>query len=263
MPNILPRAEYLDPRPASEADSAPISRAVNIPATELARRRDELPSKHVPVAVCEGVSGWEEAEHWLNSNGWEARCASGWTPGHRDEPLGRLWAPNELLESWLSSARATGVALDLGCGGGREAVFLAANGWRVLAVDRLNENLHRGSQLAERYLESKASQRITWEKQDVLGAWRPPGRYDLILSFFLFDPGLLAGTAGRLAEGGTLLLEAFTPARRRTHGKPSSPDRVFDPASANEVLNGLEVVQLEQVDGSVGQTARVIARRSH
>lgn len=139
---------------------------------------------------------------------------------------------------------------------------LAAEGWKVLALDRLEENLHRGLQLANRYLEREDDRLIAWEKQDVLGpAWHPSARYDLILSFFLFDARLIASTPEWLADGGTLLLEAFTPRRRESHGRPASPDRVVDPDALPSLLRGVKIETLEVVAGPAGETVRLAGRR--
>jgi tellurite methyltransferase len=186
-----------------------------------------------------------------------------WSSRQSDEPTCRLWNPNELLQDWLAESPGLGAALDLGCGGGREAVFLAAQGWKVMAVDRLEENLHRGFLLADRYLKPEQGKLIAWKKEDVLGpAWRPIGPYDLILSFFLFDRRLLSAAAQWLAPGGTLLVEAFTPLRRAGRGKPSSPDRVLDSAETDSLLKELDLEKLHLDESSNGETLRLVARRS-
>jgi len=52
------------------------------------------------------------------------------------------------VESGLSAA---GVAIDLGCGSGRDCVFLARRGWKSTGYDYLEDSLERARKLAERY----------------------------------------------------------------------------------------------------------------
>src|SRR4051794_41982603 len=60
--------------------------------------------------------------------------ATGWDERYRDHEL--IWgvAPNRWLEQEARGLRA-GAALDLACGEGRNAIWLAGLGWRVVAVD--------------------------------------------------------------------------------------------------------------------------------
>jgi SAM-dependent methyltransferase len=65
-------------------------------------------------------------------------------------------------------------AIDLGCGSGREAVYLAAQGWQVVAVDRLPEALQRGRDLQRRY--APDSPPIQWVCADLERSdWQPDG----------------------------------------------------------------------------------------
>lgn len=71
-----------------------------------------------------------------------------------------LWRPNDLLERWLPRLSAllghTGAALDVGCGSGRDAVFMAMQGWSVVGLDNMPKALARARGLAERHAVSQA-----------------------------------------------------------------------------------------------------------
>jgi len=78
----------------------------------------------------------------------EADCSK-LEPGHS-----RLWKPNGLLvESVVELEALVPVqrCLDLGCGSGRDAVYLALRGWDVIAVDRLPRALAKARALAMEY----------------------------------------------------------------------------------------------------------------
>ena len=87
--------------------------------------------------------------------------------------------PSALLTEWLDG-RPPGRALDLACGTGRNALYLAEKGYDVTAVDISP----RAIQLAETMAREKGL-KISWLVAD-LDNYDPPGQFDLIIiSFFL------------------------------------------------------------------------------
>ena len=102
-----------------------------------------------------------------------------------------------------------GRALDAGCGVGGDALWLAARGWHVTAVDVSLTALERGRQTAEAAGPAFAG-RIEWVHQD-LTAWEPGRRaFDLVSSHYVHVPGppevLFRRMASWVAPGGTLLV---------------------------------------------------------
>ncbi|WP_374153005.1 class I SAM-dependent methyltransferase [Pseudarthrobacter sp. WHRI 8279] len=100
-----------------------------------------------------------------------------------------------------------GRALDLGCGGGRHAVWLAGRGWHVEALDFSAEALANG---LERASAEGVTGRITWAFADVTGYTPEPASLDLILSAFVDLPApdlehVIDRTAPALAPGGIFL----------------------------------------------------------
>src|SRR5262245_65003357 len=89
-------------------------------------------------------------------------------PWHRDEP------PRLLVEA-VSQRKATGRALDLGCGTGAYAVYLAKLGYEVTALDFIAKALDMAQARAV-----AAGVSVHWIHGDVL-TWRSDGRYDLVL----------------------------------------------------------------------------------
>ncbi|MBN9106116.1 MAG: methyltransferase domain-containing protein [Propionibacteriaceae bacterium] len=102
-----------------------------------------------------------------------------------------------------------GSALDLGCGEGGDAIWLARAGWQVTAVDISTNALERGRAAAE--AARVPSGRIEWVAAD-LASWRPAGTYDLVSACFLQSPVSLPRTeilrraATAVAPGGSLLI---------------------------------------------------------
>jgi SAM-dependent methyltransferase len=118
-----------------------------------------------------------------------------------------VWAvePNRFVADELADL-PPGRALDLACGEGRNAVWLAEQGWRVTAVDFAEAGLAKGELLArERGVE------VEWVNADVTG-WAPPRReFDLVVISYLQVPPderrhALDLAASAVAGGGTLFV---------------------------------------------------------
>ncbi|MBT1094632.1 bifunctional 2-polyprenyl-6-hydroxyphenol methylase/3-demethylubiquinol 3-O-methyltransferase UbiG [Streptomyces sp. Tu102] len=130
---------------------------------------------------------------------WEARYRDG----------GRLWSgrPNKLLVREASDL-APASALDLGCGEGADAVWLASRGWRVTGVDISRTALERAAGHA---VEAGVGELAAWERH-VLGETFPQGSFDLVNAQFLQSPvefdqrSVLRQAAQAVAPGGTLLI---------------------------------------------------------
>lgn len=137
----------------------------------------------------------------MDRDAWDARYAAA-------EHLGHLWGgePNRFVVEVVEGLHP-GRALDLGCGEGRNARWLAAGGWRVCAVDFSPVALER----------ARAAAAATGLGPDVLEfveadvcAWEPPaGAFDLVLLAYLHLPAeqrtvVLGRAAAALAAGGTL-----------------------------------------------------------
>jgi SAM-dependent methyltransferase len=101
-----------------------------------------------------------------------------WAKGWEDLP----WAHSEptLFLAEICRRRAPGTALDIGCGGGTDSVFLASQGWDVTSLDFMPKALEYTQQRAE-----AAGVSVTPVEADITN-WEPPKLYDLIL-----DHGLL------------------------------------------------------------------------
>ncbi|MGI5372860.1 class I SAM-dependent methyltransferase [Streptomyces sp. CA-251387] len=135
------------------------------------------------------------------------QAAEFWETRYRDGS--RLWSgrPNALLVREATDL-APGSALDLGCGEGADAVWLASRGWRVTGVDIAHTALERAASHAA---EAGVSDRTAWERH-VLGETFPHGSFDLVNVQYLQSPvpldqqRVLRQAAEAVAPGGTLLI---------------------------------------------------------
>lgn len=109
---------------------------------------------------------------------------------------------------------APGRALDAGCGHGAEAIWLAASGWEVTAVDFSVAALDHARSTSGA-LGPQVAERIEWVEAD-LGHWVPPQRrYDLVSCLYLHVAGSVGELVARLgsgvAPGGTLFIVGHQP----------------------------------------------------
>jgi SAM-dependent methyltransferase len=151
--------------------------------------------------------------------------------------------PNEFLREHCSAIRLGGDVLCLAEGEGRNAVFLAQQGFHPVAVDQSAVGIKKAQQLA-----AERGVRIDTIVAD-LDCYRiEPGRWDGIVSIWCHLPAALRAAVHRqvvvgLKIGGVFLLEAYTPAQLRYGtGGPKTADLLPTLADLRQELDGLELV---------------------
>ncbi|KPI20712.1 hypothetical protein OV450_2020 [Actinobacteria bacterium OV450] len=103
---------------------------------------------------------------------------------------------------------APGRALDLGCGEGADAVWLARRGWRVTGTDISGVALERAAGHAA---DAGVADRTDWQRHDLAASF-PAGEFDLVSACFLHSFGdfprerILRAAASAVAPGGILLI---------------------------------------------------------
>jgi 2-polyprenyl-3-methyl-5-hydroxy-6-metoxy-1,4-benzoquinol methylase len=121
--------------------------------------------------------------------------------------------PNAHLSAEVGHLRP-GLALDAGCGHGADALWLAARGWQVTAVDFSATALAYARSTAEA-VGTDVAERIDWVDGD-LATWTPqPGHYDLVACLYVHVAGsveeMVRRMAAGVAPGGTLFLVGHRP----------------------------------------------------
>ena len=136
-----------------------------------------------------------------------------------------------------------GTALDVGCGEGADAIWLAQRGWQVTAVDISATALRRGEAHAAQAGADVAG-RITWLQADLTSDEASVrATYDLVTAQFVHVPSvrretLHARLAAAVSPGGTLLVVGHHPSDLHAGaGRWSMPDVMF---TADQVAAGLD-----------------------
>jgi SAM-dependent methyltransferase len=155
--------------------------------------------------------------------------------------------PNRFLVAEVADL-PPGTALDLACGAGRNAVWLAERGWRVTAVDFSDVALAMARDLA-----SSRGVEIHWIEADVV-AWTPPPRVDdLVCVFYLQLPAperraALRHAVDAVRPGGTLLVVGHHLLNlTEGWGGPTQADVLFTPDDIAAEVAGLQVEKAELV----------------
>ncbi|MCD0448942.1 class I SAM-dependent methyltransferase [Actinocorallia sp. API 0066] len=133
--------------------------------------------------------------------------SSEWHWDERYREREKVWSgePNRVLVEEVAGVEA-GTALELGCGEGADAVWLARQGWRVTATDISSVALERAGQHAR-----EAGVEVDFQRHDLAESF-PEGRYDLVTAMFFHSfvdiprEEILRKAAGAVAPGGRLLI---------------------------------------------------------
>jgi len=159
-----------------------------------------------------------------------------------------VWSatPNQFVERELADL-PPGRALDVAAGEGRNAIWLAARGWEVTAVDFSLVGLDKGRALQERH-ERGRDLHIEWVHADVLTYDPGPVPFDLVLVAYLQLTPDERRTAVRRAftavrPGGTFFLVAHDSTNlTEGSGGPTSPEVLY---TAEDVLADLDGERFE------------------
>ena len=174
---------------------------------------------------------------------WNARYAASellWTA----EPNRRFASEVEDLEP--------GRALDLACGEGRNAVWLAERGWRTTGVDFSDVALAKAERLA-----ASRGVEVEWVLADVLEHEPERGAFELVAVLYLQLPHeqlaeVLHTSVGALAPGGTLVVLGHdTTNLTHGHGGPRDASVLFTPEDVVPHLERLVVERAEKVPRTV------------
>lgn len=184
-----------------------------------------------------------DAAHADGARAWDRRYAG----------PGLVWSPepNRLLVAQVG-ALPPGRALDLGAGEGRNAVWLAEQGWRVTAVDFSQVGLDTAERMA-----GERGMRLDLVRADLADYVPEPAAHDLVILLYLQVPEpllrtVLARAAESLAPGGTMLVIGHDLANLDGgYGGPQNPALLMTAEVVSDALRDLEVERAERVDRPV------------
>ena len=179
---------------------------------------------------------------------WDRKYGAGEGPVH--------FRPNRLLTN-NRDLLTGGRALDVACGFGGNALYLASLGYRVDAVDVSAVALARAQGEAKR-----RGLQINLVQADLARWWLPPSCYDLITVFFYLNRELMPRLARWLRPGG-LLFQANRNKRFLDVRPGFDPDYLLEPGELHRLASGAGLEILHHADSAPDRVhdSQIIARR--
>lgn len=172
-----------------------------------------------------------------------------WDRVYRGAEGGETPQPARVLAENAHLLPGSGTALDLACGLGGNALFLARRGLRTQAYDI--------SPVALARLEARAGQLglgVETEARDVAAYPPAAASFDVIVVSRFLDRGLAHSLVEALRPGGLLFYQTYT-AEKTSAAGPSNPAYLLRPNELLELFGELRVVVYRE-EGRIGETAR-------
>ncbi len=187
--------------------------------------------------------------------------APDWNRRYAETELVWSAGPNRFLAAEAAEL-PPGRALDLACGEGRNAIWLAERGWQVTAVDFSEVAVEKGR---------KRNAEVEFAVADLLAYEPAEAAFDLVIVFYLQLPAgelrtVLRRAARAVAPGGTFLLVGHDLRNlAEGHGGPQDATVLYTPEDVAGAIGELELERAETVkrpvDGAVALDVLVRARR--
>jgi tellurite methyltransferase len=183
---------------------------------------------------------------------WNKRYADGFEP-FPDAPAPWLVEHRDLLTG-------PGRALDVACGDGRNAAYLARRGYTVDAIDASSVAVEalRAAAL-ERGLDVRA-RLVDLEREPL-----PEGPYDVIVTMNFLQRDLFGPLQDALAPGGLLLFETFGQAHVAQLGRSFNPAYLLEDGELLRAFDRLEVIDhfegVAERSGGPRGVGSLVARR--
>ena len=182
---------------------------------------------------------------------WDARFRSRDHSGPKPDPF--LTSAKEFFTALPAGA----AALDVACGAGRHAVWLAAQGFRVTAVDFSSEALEKTRLLAQERGAAVECRLVDLESPGI-----DLGRdvYDLICGFFFLHRPIFSTLLKALRPSGLLIYKTYSIDQLRYPGRPRHPMHLLDHNELLRLASGLRVLRYEERWHPSG-TAAIVAQK--
>jgi SAM-dependent methyltransferase len=151
----------------------------------------------------------------------------------------------------------TGDALDVACGRGRHAIWLAESGLTTTAVDHDGAAIEALNREAERRDLPLRAEKVDLENGQPFPA---PDSFDVIVGFHYLHRPLFPALVAALRPGGVLVYETFTRAQA-VRGRPTNPAFLLESGELGELVRPLDILAHREGDYDGRMVASIIARR--
>jgi 2-polyprenyl-3-methyl-5-hydroxy-6-metoxy-1,4-benzoquinol methylase len=147
--------------------------------------------------------------------------------------------------------------LDVGMGEGRNAVFLARKGYKVLGVDISSVAVRKARRLAQEFgvrIDTVVSSMQTYQPKD--------GKFDAIICFYYVDRELNKRLSKWLKPGGVLIYESHTDHQRKVKGSELYERKyLLRPSELLKMFPGFRILKYEEPLHIGEYTASIILQK--
>jgi tellurite methyltransferase len=184
---------------------------------------------------------------------WDERFRAGDRIGTEPDPF------LAVLDEYRSLLPESGQVLDVACGAGRNAVWLAQKPWSVTGCDISMEGLRKARGLA-----SERGVTIDLVCADLENA--PPfrvqslGLFDLILCFFYLERSLFPFLKAALRPGGLIVYKTYTVDQKRIGDRPMNKTHLLEPQELLHAFQDFRVLYYQELV-SGRRVAQMIAQK--
>ncbi|WFE68702.1 methyltransferase domain-containing protein [Thiomicrospira sp. R3] len=227
---MQPNLVWVDLRDKASYLKAHLPYSINLNWPYLQSCLNALPDRTQPLGLIAPSDSLQAAAKYLLEK--DYRVAEMKTPDYLLQPglvirsgenRFKAWRPNSLLIEQLSYLQPKFKhALDLGCGGGRDAIYLAQQGWQVSAIDEQQRVLNCATALAELH-----HVKVDWLKKDLRKpASLPKESFDLIMMIRFLDRDLFEFMRKHCRSDGYVLIQTFVQGVD-AFGSPKNPNYIL------------------------------------
>ncbi|HEY8750052.1 MAG TPA: methyltransferase domain-containing protein [Tepidisphaeraceae bacterium] len=244
---MMGHSPLIDVRFETEFLCAHSPTAANIPLEEIGLRLHELPARHQRIRVTDvDPSRAQAAFDFLSARGHATRIELADTANFTaaGPSTVRLWQPSpfliEALDFIQRERNLTGLsAIDVACGAGRDAVYLALRGLNVTAIDLLPDALARANDLARRSGVALSTIQHDVERQNTLPTQNTA---DVVTVFRYLHRPLFPALANAITPGGYVIYETFHARNRETGQRPHNPEHLLDTSELPAFFPGFDIL---------------------
>lgn len=230
-----------------------ITDSCNIPLDSLSDRIHELPLRKQSLRIiCKEVDS-ERVTNLLKEKGYQIAACLHWSLQvetilsekqqlQKNDSSVRLWQPALIIKEFVEQLHQgqVGTVLDIGCGSGRDAVYMALRGWQVTAVDYLPRMIDKLNALA-----SYNNVQVTGVLLDLetdRGLSKIDKKFDVITVIRYLHRPLFKEMSRMINSGGYIIYQTFLEGCE-VFGKPKNPRFLLKPGELAEVFDGFKIIK--------------------
>ncbi|MDG4813425.1 methyltransferase domain-containing protein [Hydrogenovibrio sp. 3SP14C1] len=254
-----PELPLVDARGFEAFQESHFKTATHLPWPELKQRMNELPARPAKLQLLADSLYLEEAHSFLVEKGYHLewglsdtdfqsliKKSPGLAVSGTESRI--LWSPSSLIETFVTeyanqpSSDAKPLALDIGCGGGRDAVYLSMNGWDVTGIDHKESAMQRAKQLADFHQQS-----VHWYTCSVKESGCLPSQpVDLIVVIRYLNRALFDSIKTLLKPNGYLVFQTFVEGVE-AFGSPKNPNYILKKGELAKTFKDFRII-VDRID---------------